>query len=42
MPMYIACFPKEPNRMVFQKDTDGSLCQAGSEHSRIVQISVSL
>jgi hypothetical protein len=40
--MYIAYFPKEPNRMVFRKDTDGPLREAGSEHSRIVQISVRL
>jgi hypothetical protein len=42
MSMCIACFPKEPNRLAFQKDTDGALCEAGYEHSRVVQISVSL
>jgi hypothetical protein len=39
---YIACFPKEPNRLAFQKDTDGLQCEAGSELSRKVQMSVSL
>jgi len=42
MPISITVFPKEPNRLTFQKNTDGGLCEAGSEHSRIVQMSVSL